>query len=321
MDADCNATNLCTYNQCSHNGQFCFSNAECNENANRCSNTGLSCSMDADCTVVKPAVVYIGRPKSPSDFVGANGTLATKEFQVIKVMKNGVFQEFRGGSKFVVTGSVLEVITPDSAVWDGATSLYPFIFTSDSDWTVDVCVQVPSGYTVVGYYDADGNIVSSDCSQIVVTGETKVVVFKASDIGSPEPSMNVTLTTSHKGKKTTHKMKVSDLRKQTFETRMSKHVKAGRVVSDKFLRNLALGSRGQYVRSLQKFLNKNGFVVAKSGAGSVGRETTYFGARTSQALAKFQQARLKETHLDGLRLGTLTDALRSYLNDRSVVKR
>ena len=40
--------------------------------------------------------VFVGRPKSPTDFV--NG-VAEKDFQIIKVFRNGVFQGFRGGSK------------------------------------------------------------------------------------------------------------------------------------------------------------------------------------------------------------------------------
>ena len=41
---------------------------------------------------------------------------------------------------------------------------------------------------------------------------------------------------------------------------------------------------------LQKFLNKNGFIIAATGAGSVGNETMYFGNATLQAIIKFQRA-------------------------------
>ncbi len=57
-----------------------------------------------------------------------------------------------------------------------------------------------------------------------------------------------------------------------------------------FTRNLTLGSTGTDVMELQKFLNAKGFTVAASGAGSVGMESTYFGVKTQQALAKFQAA-------------------------------
>ena len=48
--------------------------------------------------------VYTGRSKDSSDFVKG---IAVREFQIIKVYKNGVFQEFRGGDKTVVTSSAL----------------------------------------------------------------------------------------------------------------------------------------------------------------------------------------------------------------------
>ncbi|HLF54080.1 MAG TPA: thrombospondin type 3 repeat-containing protein, partial [Candidatus Nanoarchaeia archaeon] len=112
--------------------------------------------------------VYVGRPKGPSDFV--NG-VATKDFQIMKVSRNGVFKEYRGGSKLVVTGSYLEVIAPESAVWEGDQSVYPFIFNSDSDWDVDVCAQVPTGYKISGVYDSQGNLISSSsCAQTLVAG-------------------------------------------------------------------------------------------------------------------------------------------------------
>jgi Putative peptidoglycan binding domain len=63
-------------------------------------------------------------------------------------------------------------------------------------------------------------------------------------------------------------------------------------------RNHRLGDHGSDVLALQQFLNTHGFVVAQSGldstgsprAGSPGHETNFFGAKTFQALKRFQQA-------------------------------
>lgn len=55
-----------------------------------------------------------------------------------------------------------------------------------------------------------------------------------------------------------------------------------------FLRSLTLGSVGEDVRELQKILNAEGFVIAKTGAGSAGNESMYFGPATKQALIKYQ---------------------------------
>lgn len=55
-----------------------------------------------------------------------------------------------------------------------------------------------------------------------------------------------------------------------------------------FTRNLTIGSEGEDVRTLQKFLNARGFIVSPSDAGSPGNESTYFGDLTREALARFQ---------------------------------
>jgi methionine-rich copper-binding protein CopC len=57
-----------------------------------------------------------------------------------------------------------------------------------------------------------------------------------------------------------------------------------------FNRDLYSGLSGQDVKSLQIFLNNNGFKVSSEGAGSPGNETEYFGLLTQQALTEFQKA-------------------------------
>lgn len=163
--------------------------------------------------------VYTGKPKDLSDFVN---NLATKDFQIMKVYKKGVFQEFRGGSKLVVIGSVLEVTIPESAVWEGISSIYPFIFTSDSDWSVDICAQVPIGYNISGVYNENGDLVeSTECIQTFVKGETKVVAFQLIEVGSPEPYLTASLSMKNpKGKITKHAVKINDLRVKEFKSQV-----------------------------------------------------------------------------------------------------
>jgi hypothetical protein len=55
-----------------------------------------------------------------------------------------------------------------------------------------------------------------------------------------------------------------------------------------FSRDLYFNVTGLDVKELQRFLNSHGFVVAASGAGSLGNETENFGSLTKQALVKFQ---------------------------------
>ena len=55
-----------------------------------------------------------------------------------------------------------------------------------------------------------------------------------------------------------------------------------------FTRNLSFGMTREDIRQLQMYLNAHGAVVAASGAGSIGNETTRFGAATRAALMRFQ---------------------------------
>lgn len=61
-------------------------------------------------------------------------------------------------------------------------------------------------------------------------------------------------------------------------------------VSFQFTRDLTVGSTGNDVKQLQVFLNSKGFVVASTGAGAPGAESTYFGIKTKAALVRFQAA-------------------------------
>ncbi len=67
-------------------------------------------------------------------------------------------------------------------------------------------------------------------------------------------------------------------------------LQGGGSASYSFTRDLTLGSTGSDVMQLQQFLNSHGAMVASSGAGAPGSESTYFGARTKAALASYQAA-------------------------------
>jgi len=128
--------------------------------------------------------VYTAKKIAPADF---SGTLASTKQQIIKTIKKDGTFDYKGGNKVVIPGSMLEIVYPDAAVWDSDREVYPYIFTSDSDWSVDICAQVPRGYDIFGVEDVDGNLVSTtDCAQTFVNGETKVVLFDVAATGSPK---------------------------------------------------------------------------------------------------------------------------------------
>lgn len=55
-------------------------------------------------------------------------------------------------------------------------------------------------------------------------------------------------------------------------------------------RSLTIGSEGEDVRCLQRYLNFSGHTIASSGVGSPGEETSYFGTLTADAVARWQNA-------------------------------
>jgi len=57
-----------------------------------------------------------------------------------------------------------------------------------------------------------------------------------------------------------------------------------------FKKDLEFGMTDPDVLKLQKFLNKNGFLVAAHGMGAPGNETDYFGKLTKEAVKKLQKA-------------------------------
>ena len=56
-----------------------------------------------------------------------------------------------------------------------------------------------------------------------------------------------------------------------------------------FNKNLTLGNVNNDVKQLQIYLNNNGYILAKTGPGSKGKETTKFGSATKASLIKFQK--------------------------------
>ncbi len=77
---------------------------------------------------------------------------------------------------------------------------------------------------------------------------------------------------------------------QDFITEVMTSLDANDVPAFQFTRDLQLGMTHKDVKKLQETLNKLGFKIAESGAGSPGSETEFFGRLTLNAVKKFQTA-------------------------------
>jgi|GEM_PF-2722462 len=81
-----------------------------------------------------------------------------------------------------------------------------------------------------------------------------------------------------------------------------------------FTKNLKKGVRNQEIYQLQKYLNAKGFLVAKKGPGSIGKETDLFGSATKNAVVRFQTY-LKQTYNPAIVIdGLVGPQMRTYLN-------
>ncbi|MBP9686417.1 MAG: IPT/TIG domain-containing protein [Candidatus Doudnabacteria bacterium] len=87
-----------------------------------------------------------------------------------------------------------------------------------------------------------------------------------------------------------------------------------------FTRNLSVDSEGVDVQMLQQYLNSRGFIVAEAGPGSVGNETTRYGALTRLAVVRFQEAHAADILKPaGLHRGTgnFFGRTRAYVNEHA----
>ena len=107
-----------------------------------------------------------------------NKTIVSKTLRFVKLIKKNGDVKYEAGNRLILHGSELNITAADYVVWSGTEELYPFIFSSDTNWTVDVCINVPAGYTIAGVMDIDGNILSTtECMQTIIENEERVILF------------------------------------------------------------------------------------------------------------------------------------------------
>ncbi len=172
---------------------------------------------------VNGKTVYAGKNKDQDDFKRvlvddyedddepyerATTRLATKSIHILEHIDKKGSVTYNPAKKLVVLGSQLNVITPDYTIWEGNEFVYPFVFSSEDEWSVDVCMYVPEGYKIAEGYN---------CTQTFVANESKVVAFTIKEVSSPEPDINVQLTAQHKGVVKTISVQIPGQRVRGFE--------------------------------------------------------------------------------------------------------
>lgn len=190
-----------------------------------------------------------------------------------------------------------------------ADTLVGTVVASDVDVGQILSYQINSGNTgSVFSINSDGQIrVARDG---LLSNEVKSLynlTIQVTDNGTPSSNtiINVGITIEDRvssgsggggSNHTSEQRQIQDLENQILE--LTKILNQLRGVSDiinlnvnTFSRDLTLGMQGEDVRSLQKYLNSNGFIVSEFGPGSPGNETNLFGALTKEALIKFQKSK------------------------------
>ncbi len=179
----------------------------------------------------KNQMVFSGKFKSFGESVGqgyedkddndkdgfAGSNIRTKTIRFVQQYNSDGTFTLKPGGTTTYYGSALEVAYPDFALWDASTESYPFIFRTEDNWTVNLCAEVPQGYKIESVLDVNGNTVStSECLQTLIAGESKVFLFKATDVGSPEPDFIFNLKAKHNGKMQNGKIHIEGVRKKNI---------------------------------------------------------------------------------------------------------
>ena len=179
--------------------------------------------------------VYAGKYKGVGNFVDTDGDgfkdLATREFTFTKTYDRKGNIIYRGSTRIVIPGSYLEILVPESTIWESDRSVYPLVFDSDSTWSIEVCADMLSpGYEITGVYDENGNPVPYErCMQTFVAGETRMLAFEVEGTGSKEPTFKALIKVAGpEGNKATEVIFVEDVRMSTFEESLAEAEKAGR---------------------------------------------------------------------------------------------
>lgn len=197
---------------------------------------------------------------------------------------NGVDYSFTSGTVSFLPGattSSFALTINDNAVYSGDKTIIFSLsngteaFYTTSTFTVTIVEDEVASPTLAGGYSAP--LVSAEESVTITTSTLPAVV-------PPVSSETIAIPVDiHSDTPTTLVIKIITSTPPVVTPALPK------IVFD-FKRTLKVGSRGSDVMLLQQALNYLGFTIEKTGPGSVGHETYYFGEATKRAVTRFQEA-------------------------------
>ena len=144
------------------------------------------------------------------------------------------------------------------------------IATTSQSFTTSSCPSTSVPASSFSIASAGGSVSASALASILAPSEAATAYLKSLQSAVPGCPLNMVCTP------------ISSIQAQGDST-------ASSVSTRSFTRYLSIGNSGSDVMSLQKYLNAHGYIVSTVGGGSPGHETDYFGAKTKQALIRFQR--------------------------------
>ena len=164
--------------------------------------------------------------------------------------------------------------------WSGS----PVTFAAATAYTATITITPKAGYTLTGvaanFFTVSGATATNSINTGVVSAVFPATIVRSN--GHPvliPPVVVPPIINTPVVKPATPVNNISTDIKNTFLPQITK------------TKNITIkqGVTNNIIKTVQQFLNSKGYTVSKTGVGSKGNETSYFGLQTKKALIKFQK--------------------------------
>ncbi|MCX6800383.1 MAG: hypothetical protein NT091_04540, partial [Candidatus Falkowbacteria bacterium] len=144
-------------------------------------------------------IVYHGRFVSLDE---NTNTAQTKILRFIKVIDENKNIYYRAGKRIIIKGSQLNIDTPEYTPKSSESELYPFIFSSDEEWSINLCLDLPPGYGLQNVIDQSGKGLNpANCPTLTAKSNANgLILFKVNNKNKNLDDISFAIKTSHKNK-------------------------------------------------------------------------------------------------------------------------